>query len=404
MTLRHGSEGYMMKTMYRVINYLEEFKCLADKCPDTCCSGWAIEIDEKSLKKYSEVSNSYSEILTEKIDADECVFRQKENGDCSFLCENKLCDMYIALGEKALCDTCRLYPRHIEEYGDGYEMNLSASCPEAARILLAQEEPIAMVDTDYYEVAGAMADCDIADDDENADGEYSDGENAADDGDEFDWELYRTLLDTRADLMDIVRDRSIPYKDRAVKIVKVASELQDKLDGIEKNAEEQFDELDEEYFYLVSDIFECLKELEYLKPSREGLLNEAEILLFSEGSDHWLELHKAFTKYCDENNLKLELKKEQITAYYLYSYFCGAVYDNYVFAKAFGAVAHTVLISELWIAKWVQNGKCICSEDMVNIFYEYARELENSNPNLIKMDEMLDDFKIDVDMLVRHNE
>ena len=31
-------------------NYLKDFKCLADKCNRTCCAGWEILIDKKTLK------------------------------------------------------------------------------------------------------------------------------------------------------------------------------------------------------------------------------------------------------------------------------------------------------------------------------------------------------------------
>lgn len=41
-----------------------------------------------------------------------------------------------------LCDTCRNYPRHIEEFEDLREISLSLSCPEAASILLSQKEKV----------------------------------------------------------------------------------------------------------------------------------------------------------------------------------------------------------------------------------------------------------------------
>lgn len=33
-------------------NYYKEFSCIAGACPDTCCAGWQIVIDDKTLKKY----------------------------------------------------------------------------------------------------------------------------------------------------------------------------------------------------------------------------------------------------------------------------------------------------------------------------------------------------------------
>ena len=32
--------------------FYKEFSCIAGSCPDTCCAGWQIMIDEKSLQKY----------------------------------------------------------------------------------------------------------------------------------------------------------------------------------------------------------------------------------------------------------------------------------------------------------------------------------------------------------------
>ena len=37
---------------YTIPHYFEQFRCTAAECVDTCCAGWAIMIDEKSLEKY----------------------------------------------------------------------------------------------------------------------------------------------------------------------------------------------------------------------------------------------------------------------------------------------------------------------------------------------------------------
>ena len=39
-----------MKRTY-VDNY-QDFQCIADRCPKTCCAGWQIEIDEETLERY----------------------------------------------------------------------------------------------------------------------------------------------------------------------------------------------------------------------------------------------------------------------------------------------------------------------------------------------------------------
>ena len=56
--------------------------------------------------------------------------------------EENLCDLYAEKGEKMLCRTCRMYPRHIEEYEGIREISLSLSCVEAAKIILGGKEPV----------------------------------------------------------------------------------------------------------------------------------------------------------------------------------------------------------------------------------------------------------------------
>ena len=122
-------------------NYYKEFSCIAGSCPDTCCAGWQIVIDNKTLKKYQHFKGPFHNRLHNDIDWKEHVFRQY-NRRCAFLNEENLCDIYTEAGPKMLCDTCRNYPRHIEEFEGLREISLSLSCPEAARILLSQKEKV----------------------------------------------------------------------------------------------------------------------------------------------------------------------------------------------------------------------------------------------------------------------
>ena len=36
---------------YRKPQYYDHFQCLAGSCPDTCCAGWQIVIDEESMER-----------------------------------------------------------------------------------------------------------------------------------------------------------------------------------------------------------------------------------------------------------------------------------------------------------------------------------------------------------------
>ena len=115
--------------------YYNAFKCVADKCPDTCCAGWAIVIDNITMRKYKKLPHRDKKYIMQHVDKKESIFKQ--NGcRCSFLNDSNLCDLIINVGEDALCKTCDRYPRHFEEYGNLVEAALSMSCPIAAGMMM----------------------------------------------------------------------------------------------------------------------------------------------------------------------------------------------------------------------------------------------------------------------------
>ena len=62
-----------------------------------------------------------------------------ENERCPMWRRDGLCEIQAQLGHKALCKTCREFPRITHDYGDFREYGLELSCPEAARLILASE-------------------------------------------------------------------------------------------------------------------------------------------------------------------------------------------------------------------------------------------------------------------------
>lgn len=71
-------------------------------------------------------------------------FMTIQDGRCPMWRSDGLCRIQAELGEAALCQTCREFPRLTHDYGDFVEMGLELSCPEAARLLLAAEyQPMA---------------------------------------------------------------------------------------------------------------------------------------------------------------------------------------------------------------------------------------------------------------------
>lgn len=180
-------------------DYYKEFSCIAGACPDTCCAGWQIVIDDKSLKKYKRVKGTFRNRLHNDIDWKEKVFRQYEKR-CAFLNEDSLCDIYSEVGKRMLCDTCRKYPRHIEEFEGLREYSLSLSCPEAARILLGKREKVT------FQTAVVPSPEEFYDD--------------------FDYMLFTALEDTREYFLDVLQNRQIPMRLRMWKILAAASDFQ----------------------------------------------------------------------------------------------------------------------------------------------------------------------------------
>ena len=180
-------------------NYYKEFSCIAGSCPDTCCAGWQIVIDNKTLKKYQHFKGPFHNRLHNDIDWKEHVFRQY-NRRCAFLNEENLCDIYTEAGPKMLCDTCRNYPRHIEEFESLREISLSLSCPEAARILLSQKEKVHFVTIEK--------------------------EAAEETYDDFNYFLFTALMDTRDLLIKIIQNRNVPIRKRLWKVLAITHDFQ----------------------------------------------------------------------------------------------------------------------------------------------------------------------------------
>lgn len=118
--------------------FCREFRCIAGDCPDTCCAKWEIVVDEASARRYRAAGGEIGDRLRQAMyedDEGDTVFKNK-NGRCPFLNPDNLCDIYSALGEKALCRTCERFPRYSVSFGGYEERGLSMSCPEAARLII----------------------------------------------------------------------------------------------------------------------------------------------------------------------------------------------------------------------------------------------------------------------------
>ena len=55
-------------------HFYDKFVCTAGDCPDTCCAGWQIMIDDASLEKYKNVQGEFGKRLHGSVNWEEECF------------------------------------------------------------------------------------------------------------------------------------------------------------------------------------------------------------------------------------------------------------------------------------------------------------------------------------------
>lgn len=117
------------------------FQCKADRCENTCCQLWTIDIDEATAKRYHTMTGSLGESLRQAITVDDegshFIFSKKQPM-CPLLNEQGLCKVVLELGEGGLCDTCHMHPRFYKYIEDLELCGVGLSC-EASVELLAED-------------------------------------------------------------------------------------------------------------------------------------------------------------------------------------------------------------------------------------------------------------------------
>ena len=369
---------------YRIPHYFNEFRCVAAECEDTCCAGWAIMIDEDTLEKYKNFKGPFGNRLRNSIDWKEGCFLQYDKR-CAFLNEDNLCDLHMEAGEHMLCNTCRDYPRQKEEYEGLREGSLSLSCIEAAKIILGCKEPVQFITFE----------------DEEEDEEFED----------YDYLLFTKLMDAREKMIQMLQNRDVDIMIRIAAVLDLAQRLQDAYD------KEQFLEMDQfieqfgkmeqllefqretrehriganEYCSAMRKIFRIFQKLEILKADWPEYVKKAEFTLYGDGQQAYEEMRQGFHKTIGLKSQYYDIWScylEQLMVYFVFTYCCGAVYDGEIVNKMKTAVISTLLIQELSIAKWKENGEKLDFYGFVDIAHRVSRELEHSDLNLNRLEKI----------------
>lgn len=362
-------------------HYYRRFQCIASACPDTCCAGWEIVIDDKTLKKYRKIKGPLGKRVRAGIDWKKKIFRQKERR-CAFLNRDNLCDLCLKAGSSIFCRTCRLYPRHIEEFEDCREISLSLSCMAAAEVILGTNEKVRFL---HREIS----------------------EKHEEDYKEFDYFLFTNLLDIRDALFEILQDRTIDAGTRSCMALSLAHDFQGRIQGQRlgetqdllvryraADAGRRFLKNMEQY--RASDkgetafrIFRLLKKMEVLQEDWPEELWKARHILYGHKESGYRSLKREWQKNCRENNVDLENLREQLMIYYVYTYFAGSVYDSTAYGKMKLAAALTFLTEELTAARWKSNGQPMNLETYIWTAHRLSKEIEHSAPNLLQLERLL---------------
>lgn len=275
-------------------SYYKNFKCIAGACPDSCCQGWEVDADAKSLEYYKtldpklEIKQRIDRVL-DKDEFDNTIFTLAPKKRCPFLNDENLCDMHIAIGGEHTPYTCRTFPRFIYDFGGTREMGISLSCPVAADMI--------------YNLNGHLT----------FDEENNDEPPVLNDIDAM---TYFKLMKARKTAFDIIQNGNKPLNERLIELLDFTVELQNDL----KEYREGTDTVD---------FIDVFKNPEVINREWVERVNNPVFM-----------------------PIKSNLSNENIAAYFVYKYFLQAIYDLDVLSKVKMAVIGVLINTYFGESSW----------------------------------------------------
>ena len=379
--------------------YFDTFSCVANRCTDSCCIGWDIEIDDLTQEKYKLDKSNLSKKINKYCKGGTIKF---VDGVCPFLNNKKLCDIQLNLGEGMLCNVCNMFPRFIDTYGNHKEMILSLSCPEVSRLILE--------DDNYGEFVSTNTDEEVT--------TYN----------TFDTSLYLEFLPVRDKMFCVIKsDKTLLEKLNI--LYSEASELQAnfapkaKLINIANKYLKQ-DKVNVEnieirkYLKLIEKVLKIYTKLNYLDTRFSSVIDSA--YRFYKG------LNKILKKYQNRDIIKNELNMLKklysfkvkdntidrvleicndstfddyylkLFNYFIYKHILSSVYDYNIIDKMTFACLSTMVIKFIMLYYSILDFS-VDKALFVEIAHLYSKEIEHSNDNMkvlyrkIKKSKLLND-------------
>ena len=380
--------------------YYDDFKCIANDCIDSCCIGWQINIDENTYKKYKKVKGVFGKKLNNGINRIRSKSSKLEYGKmklkdkrCSMLNEDNLCNVYINLGESYLCNTCKVYPRDINKYGEIYERNLNMSCPEVARYFVKsvanfyfnmEEEVLSDLDKDY--IMNKI----------------------------YDEKLYNLLWGSRSLAIEIIQFKEIEIWKRIIFLKMLTDKVQrlieeENYEDYEKvlnafrneitnidviNSLDKIKLVPKVKINFIKSVVDISEKVSRNKVKYNNLLDEYK-KLFENDIDRNFEFvikkEEEFNKYLkDQENIM-----ENLLIYLIYKYFMNALYTKNLNKEINSVIISYAMIKMLLLGRYNKNNKKLSEEDFVEVFYVFSRVIEHNRYFLNKIYEALKEVGYD---------
>lgn len=367
---------------YDYPSYYSQFHCIGGSCPDSCCIGWEVDIDEETYNYYKSLKGPFGDRLRAHIkeDGTDRYFPLCEGGRCPFLNRENLCDIITQLGEESLAQVCMEYPRYFLEEGDYEQIDLSLSCMELGRIFFEDPDPI-----EYIREEMSDADADANPIPDTA----------------LNGRLVH-VLDIRDDCIAILEDRSRTLADRFLEILHLygPGSCHNESPGMQTSPNHTDcagDQADGIRLTRLPALFEQMSRLEVLDSRWTDLLTEMR-LQFSEFPDGslpdvtiaefvrqpllWQELSQ-----CTRG--KLAVWFEKLGCYFCFRYITDSCFQPArhtgagITAPAIHFCAKSVCFLYLMcISRYLKSGKHFGIQDMIDLAHLYSREVEHSDENV----------------------
>lgn len=273
-------------------SYYKDFKCIAGACPDSCCQGWEVDVDDETLCSYQGVTHPIKQKIDSLLDKDEfdnTIFRLADKKRCPFLNQQNLCDMHIAIGQQYTPFTCRNFPRFTNCFGATKEIGISFSCPVASDMIWNLEKSLEF-EQEFTDELPVLNDIDA--------------------------QLYITLVSARKKCFDILQNQNDSLKDRLLSVLNYANHLQQQIKPYNEGGD-------------TIDFFDVFKNPEVI-------------------NQQWVDKVNNYAYAPIQNTIS----NENVATYFIYKYFLDAVFDKDVLSKVKMAVIGVLITTYFGNDSW----------------------------------------------------